>query len=422
MSKSLNLTLTLLKRSGQETRLFVIITVLISGLVFNFLNLMEFEELIPQIPAERVLIMGPLAIVLIVAFSVLHKANSYLIKIKAKEIGIEALSGISTFSLGFLLTIQTSILNGIGYFFGMIMGIIISPIFNFIGMRELIFQINIQSVIYMVIFFFMQTFMLGLINQGFGYRNEIIELLGVSKKNQFVLERYEKKLELKHWLSIPITLSIISIFFIPKEIIESLSEVSIIFFYIPLLGAEYFFRSSLPLFLDKLKGKYFFNHKYYLIIINNIKSSIKKNRIIFDALLGVGAILPSLMIMEVHGSIAQIFIFLAFILAICFITFLLIFNGLSSSLDEIQSLKQLRVLGYSKKEIVKILKLKINIFYGILISIPLLFTAVQIVFLVKNSGFSLAYGLIYVGIYMLVYFLAISITYMYSIREINKEI
>lgn len=422
MSKSLNLTLTLLKRSGQEAKLFVIMTVLISGLVFNFLNLMEFEKLTPQTSEERILIMMPLAIVLVAAFSVLHQANEYLIKVKGNEIGIETLSGISTFSLGFLLTVQTSILNGMGYLFGMIIGIISSPIFNFIAMKEWVFQINMQSVVYMIIFFLMQTFTLGLINQGFGYRNEIVELLGISQKNQFVSERYEKKLELKNWLSIPITFSIVSIFFIPKEIIEGLSEISIILFYIPLLGGEYFFRSSLPLFLDKLKNKYFLNHKYYLIIINNVKMSIKKNRIIFDALLAIGAILPSLMIMDIHGTIAQFFVFLAFVLAIFFITFLLIFNGLSSSLDEIRVLKQLRVLGYSKKEIVKILKLKINIFYGILISIPLLFTTIQMIFLVKNSGFSLAYGLMYIGVYILVYFLAISITYIYSIKELNKDL
>lgn len=422
MSKSLNLTITLLKRSGQEAKMFIAITVLISGLIFNFLNLMEFEKLTPGNLEERIMIISPLAVVLIVAFSVLYAANNYLIKVKAKEIGIEALSGISTFSLGFLLTVQTSILNGLGYLFGMILGIIISPIFNFLAMKEWIFQINMQSVMYMLMFFLLQTFTLGLINQGFGYRNEIIELLGISKKNQFISERYKKKLGLKHWIPVLATLSMVGLLFIPKETIEKLSEVSIFLFLIPILGAEYLFKSSFPLFLDKLKEKHYLSHKYYLIIISNIKTSIKKNEIVFESLLGIGAILPALMIIRPSGSIPQFFIFLSFILAILFITFLMIFKGMSSSLDEIQSLKQLRVLGYSKDEITKILRLKINIFYGILITIPLFITTVQMVFLVKNSDFSLGYGIIYVGVYILVYFLAVSITYIYSIREINKNL
>ncbi|WP_297632055.1 hypothetical protein [uncultured Clostridium sp.] len=73
MSKSLDLTVTLLKRSGQETKLFVIITTLISALIFNFLNLMEADqfmvrESIIENLAERGMIVYYLIIVLCVAF------------------------------------------------------------------------------------------------------------------------------------------------------------------------------------------------------------------------------------------------------------------------------------------------------------------------------------------------------------------
>lgn len=427
MSKSLDLTVTLLKRSGQETKLFVIITTLISALIFNFLNLMEADqfmagESIVENLAERGMIVYYLIIVLCVAFFVLLKANNYLIKVKGNEIGIEALSGISTFSLGFLLTVQTSILNFLGYLFGIILGIIISPIFNYIAFKEIIFQIDVSSFLYMIAFLLLQSFTLGLINQGFGYRNEITVLLGINDKSQFVAEVYDKKLRFKNLLSIPIMLSMFAVIFIPYEFVKESVEIGVFLFYIPVLGCIAFFNNFLPLYLDRLKEKKFLNHKYYLIIISNLKTSIKKNQIIFPFLLGVGTAFPVVMILREYTSASMFFNALAFVLSIIFITFLMVFNGLSTSLDEIKALKQLRVLGYSKKDIMYILKTKINIFYFILVTIPLIFNITLMTYLVKNLNFDIGYGCLYIGMYVIVFFITTLITYVYSVKELEKNL
>ncbi|MGL5411623.1 hypothetical protein [Cetobacterium sp.] len=427
MSKSLNLTVTLLKRSGQETKLFVIITTLISALIFNFLNLMESDrfmvrESIAENLFEKGMIAYYLIIVLCVAFFVLLKANNYLIKVKGNEIGIEALSGISTFSLGFLLTVQTSILNFLGYLFGIILGVIISPIFNYIAFKEFIFQIDASSFLYMIAFLLLQSFTLGLINQGFGYRNEITTLLGINDKSQFVAEVYDKKLRFKNFLSIPIMLSMFGVIFIPYEFIKESVEIGIFLFYIPVLGCISFFTSFIPLYLDRMKERRFLNHKYNLIIISNLKTSIKKNQIIFPFLLGVGTAFPMFMILREYTSASMFFNALAFVLSIIFITFLMVFNGLSTSLDEIKALKQLRVLGYSKKEIMYILKTKINVFYFILVTIPLIFNITLMVYLIRNLNFSIGYGCLYIGMYVVVFFITTVITYIYSVKELEKNL
>ncbi|WP_297632058.1 hypothetical protein [uncultured Clostridium sp.] len=355
-------------------------------------------------------------------FFVLLKANNYLIKVKGNEIGIEALSGISTFSLGFLLTVQTSILNFLGYLFGIILGVIISPIFNYIAFKEIVFQIDVSSFLYMIAFLLLQSFTLGLINQGFGYRNEITVLLGINDKSQFVAEVYDKKLRFKNLLSIPIMLSMFAVIFIPYEFVKESVEIGVFLFYIPVLGCIAFFNNFLPLYLDRLKEQKFLNHKYHLIIISNLKTSIKKNQIIFPFLLGVGTAFPVVMILREYTSASMFFNALAFVLSIIFITFLMVFNGLSTSLDEIKALKQLRVLGYSKKDIMYILKTKINIFYFILVTIPLIFNITLMTYLVKNLNFDIGYGCLYIGMYVVVFFITTLITYIYSVKELEKNL
>ncbi|MGL5415029.1 MAG: hypothetical protein ACRDAU_05165 [Clostridium sp.] len=420
MNKSIDLTLTLLKRSGYETRLFVCISALVSALIFNFTNLTLSSKLSTVPPVVNYTLTSFLIIILGMAFFVTFKANEYLNEVNSKEIGIKALSGISNFSLGFLLTIQISILNFLGYFLGIILGVIISPLFNLFIFKSFSIDLNLNAFIYMALFCILQSFVLGLINQGFGYRNDITVLLGLNDKAQFLSKRYDKKLKLKSYLSIPLMLSIILILFIPKDIVDSLGELILLVIYLPVIAAGIFFKSFIPLFLDNLKAKKYLNHKYFLIISNNLKTSLAKMFVVFSNFILIGVMFPTFMLMLESNHIINLFSSLSFIITIFLMTFLMIFTSLSSNFSEMKSLKSLIPLGYSKADLIYIMKTKILIFYFILTSIPLLFTTTLAVYLILYQGYSISLAIMYLCTYILIFIVSSVVTYLSSLRQLNS--
>ncbi|MGL4655861.1 MAG: hypothetical protein ACRCWM_08255 [Sarcina sp.] len=420
MNKGINLTLTLLKRSGYETRLFVCISALVSALVFNFTNLTLSSNISGMPALVNYVLTTFLIIVLGMAFFVTFKANEYLNEVNSKEIGIKALSGISNFSLGFLLTIQISILNFLGYFLGIILGVIISPLFNLFIFKSFSIELSLTAFIYMALFFLMQSFVLGLINQGFGYRNDITVLLGLNDKAQFLSKRYDTKLKLKSYLSIPLMLSIILILFLPKDIVDSLGELILLIIYLPVLAASVFFKSFIPLFLDNLKATKYLNHKYFLIIANNLKTSLAKMFVVFSNFIFIGVMFPTFMLTLKSDYTINLFSSLSFIITIFLMTFLMIFTSLSSNFSEMKSLKGLIPLGYSKADLIYIMKTKILIFYFILTSIPLFFTTTLAAYLILYQGYSISLAIMYLCTYILIFIVSSVVTYLSSLRQLNS--
>ncbi|ENZ00466.1 hypothetical protein HMPREF1092_02633 [Clostridium thermobutyricum] len=421
MNNSIKLTLTLLKRSGKETSLFITILTLVSALILNFTNLTLIANEISTNSIETMLTSTLLIIILSVSFFVLYHANNYLIRIKSNELAIQVLSGASPYKLGFLLTIQTAILNCIGYCLGTILGIFISPILNIFIFGYFKFSISLNSLIYCFLFACLQTIILGLINQGFGYRNDIKALLGINEKKQFVSKRYEKTLKLKHYMCFVLMFSIFIIFFIPPDILKDLKELSSYIFMIPILGSLLFYNTFLPLYIDKIKKRKYLNHKTNIIVLSNFKTSLEKNKIVFLALLSISTSFPIIPILLEGSSLIFKFITLSFLVCILLVTFMIIFYGLSFLIDEIKALKTLIVLGYSKKDLLKIIKDKIFLLYGTLLVLPLFITSVYIAFLVLNLGFNLGLSLIFLGSYIGLFLISTSIIYVYGISLLNQN-
>lgn len=417
MNNSIKLTLTLLKRSGKETSLFITVLTLVSALIFNFTNLTLISEVTYSSPSEKTILSYLLIFILGESLFVLYNADNYLTKIKSDEFALQVLSGASPYKLGILLTIQITILNIIGCTLGTILGIIISPLFYIFMFGKFGFYISSTTFLYCFIFACFQTIILGLINQGFGYRNDIKALLGINDKSQFTSNTFEETLKLKHYICFPLMFSVLIIFFMSSNLITQIKDIISFLFLIPLIGGTLFYNKFLPLYIDKLKKNKYLNHKINVIVLSNFKTSLEKNKVVFQPLLVIGTVFPILL----EGtSLINLFISLSFLICILLITFMIIFYGLSTSIDEIKTLKSLTVLGYSKEDLLKIVRNKILLLYGTLLALPLFFTSVFTAFLVLYLDFSLGLSLIFIGSYIALFLISTSIIYSLSIKFLNQ--
>lgn len=417
MNNSIKLTLTLLKRSGKETSLFITVLTLVSALIFNFTNLTLISEVTYSSPSEKTILSYLLIFILGESLFVLYNADNYLTKIKSDEFALQVLSGASPYKLGILLTIQITILNIIGCTLGTILGIIISPLFYLFIFGKFGFYISSTTFLYCFIFACFQTIILGLINQGFGYRNDIKALLGINDKSQFTSNTFEETLKLKHYICFPLMFSVLIIFFMSSNLITQIKDIISFLFLIPLIGGTLFYNKFLPLYIDKLKKNKYLNHKINVIVLSNFKTSLEKNKVVFQPLLVIGTVFPILL----EGtSLINLFISLSFLICILLITFMIIFYGLSTSIDEIKTLKSLTVLGYSKEDLLKIVRNKILLLYGTLLALPLFFTSVFTAFLVLYLDFSLGLSLIFIGSYIALFLISTSIIYSLSIKFLNQ--
>lgn len=421
MNTSIKLSLTLLKRSGKEATLFITILTLVSALIFNFTNITLIMQNISTDSIEKVLTTYLLFFILLISFFVLYNADNYFIRVKSDELALQVLSGASPYKLGFLLTIQITILNFIGYFLGTILGLLISPLFNLFSFGSFTFYISLNSIVYCFIFACLQAFALGLINQGFAYRNDIKVLLGMNDKIQFVSKRYEKTLKLKHYICFIFMFSIFIIIFIPANIFIEFKILISNLFVTPIFGCILFYNIFLPLYIDKVKKSKYLNHKTNIIALSNFKTSLEKNKIVFIVLLGISTLFPIIPMLIEGNSLISKFITLSFLVCISLITFMIIFYGLSSLIDEISTLKSLIVLGYSKEDLLKIVKSKIFLLYGTLLALPLSIISVYAVFLVLRLDFSLELALVFSGAYIALFLISTSIIYAYSIKLLNQN-
>lgn len=420
MNNSIKLTLTLLKRSGKETSLFITILTLVSALIFNFTNLTLISEVTYSNPSEKTILSYLLIFILGESLFVLYNADNYLTKIKSDEFALQVLSGASPYKLGILLTIQITILNIIGCTLGTILGIIISPLFYLFIFGKFGFYISLTTFLYCFIFACFQTIILGLVNQGFGYRNDIKVLLGINDKSQFTSNSFEETLKLKHYICFPLMFSVFILFFMSPNSITQIKDIISFLFLIPLIGGTLFYNKFLPLYIDKIKKTKYLNHKINVIVLSNFKTSLEKNKVVFQPLLVIGTAFPMIPILLEGTSLIYLFISLSFLICILLLTFMIIFYGLSTSIDEIKTLKSLIVLGYSKEDLLKIVKNKILLLYGTLLALPLFFTSVFTAFLVLYLDFSLGLSLIFIGSYIALFLISTSIIYSLSIKLLNR--
>lgn len=376
-----------IKNDLKENYFYMITMTMSIAIIFVSFNIIYNEEIVPQRSYEYTIlsILGVVVLSVLILFMIF--ANSYYLEDKYKEYGVITLSGKSTFEIFIIISVRNLIMSLVAILLGCILGYIINPII----MRKVFQMINIenptsyvctQSLAITIIMTIVECLVVFLINSGQIYKKKIKELI-IKKKSSFIPNVKRSKMKMYIY---------IIFYFIPLiSLLLPVSRKDIAFVMLAaivtsIFGIQGVVRYVIPNALADYKNKNFITDKIKLIIISNLYTSIKRSTSLVLMYI-ITAVVTIVVIGQYQEySVINIFALASFIFVVVILNFTIMYKFFIEAYRRKENFEQLRLLGYSYKEISKIILTEVIAYYFIVNILVLI--QIILVFLASNlAGF-----------------------------------
>ena len=367
-----------IKNDLKENYFYMITMTMSIAIIFVSFNIIYNEEIVPQRSYEYTIlsILGVVVLSVLILFMIF--ANSYYLEDKYKEYGVITLSGKSTFEIFIIISVRNLIMSLVAILLGCILGYIINPII----MRKVFQMINIenptsyvctQSLAITIIMTIVECLVVFLINSGQIYK----------KKSSFIPNVKRSKMKMYIY---------IIFYFIPLiSLLLPVSRKDIAFVMLAaivtsIFGIQGVVRYVIPNALADYKNKNFITDKIKLIIISNLYTSIKRSTSLVLMYI-ITAVVTIVVIGQYQEySVINIFALASFIFVVVILNFTIMYKFFIEAYRRKENFEQLRLLGYSYKEISKIILTEVIAYYFIVNILVLI--QITLVFLASNlAGF-----------------------------------
>ncbi|MDB2102271.1 MULTISPECIES: FtsX-like permease family protein [Clostridium] len=376
-----------IKNDLKENYFYMITMTMSIAIIFVSFNIIYNEEIVPKRSYEYTIlsILGVVVLSVLILFMIF--ANSYYLEDKYKEYGVITLSGKSTFEIFIIISVRNLIMSLVAILLGCILGYIINPII----MRKVFQMINIenptsyvctQSLAITIIMTIVECLVVFLINSGQIYKKKIKELI-IKKKSSFIPNVKRSKMKMYIY---------IIFYFIPLiSLLLPVSRKDIAFVMLAaivtsIFGIQGVVRYVIPNALADYKNKNFITDKIKLIIISNLYTSIKRSTSLVLMYI-ITAVVTIVVIGQYQEySVINIFALASFIFVVVILNFTIMYKFFIEAYRRKENFEQLRLLGYSYKEISKIILTEVIAYYFIVNILVLI--QITLVFLASNlAGF-----------------------------------
>lgn len=399
--------MTLLVKDYKKNFFYALTLVFATAVCFVFFNIINNELLADQgaikggaswsqvsVPFSTVL---SFLIICFCCFMIFF-ANNFFISRKTSEIAIMELSGSSSLKATGYLIYQTAALLLIAAPLGLILGMVIALITNYwmfyyLGIEASIFALPTRAFSQTLIVVVIILVTLCVFANGYIYRNDISSLLHQEKAMDF---NNKQRIRIP-----PIVYMFLYIFGIVMMFTNEHSPTAYIApTGVGIAGAIGLIKYALPDYIKKFKERRLLEKKYALIYVSNLSYSIHR-----------AILLISLMMISVTGMIAVIASnqgspreYITGLIGYVVIIILLITSIVYKFSMEAMSRKTLFFnlwkIGYTKKEITKIVKWEVFYFYLILLLIPLIYIIIISGFFIYYGNMSIIFALTVISVYI----------------------
>lgn len=411
-----------LMKSQRKDNIFYMITILVStALIFNMINILNVKGSGFNNIIERTILSMPILIIILLICFLIFYTNNYLSKLKAKEIAIQLLSGVNVFKLGISLAMQTSILTGVSYVLGLIIGLLLVPIFCLLAKSDGIYLLSSEAFIYSLLIMIVEFLFISVINIGYGYRNSITDLINDEERDSYIRDSSKKKgLSIKDFRFFIYTFLSLIFLFIPQDKMEENLTYILLIFCMTIYGSFQIINVFIPKYIDKMKNKYF-NNKIKIIAINNVKTKIIKNKIISFLIFSTSV--SVIFSMQVVSSFEKFNLYnrITFIINIVLIAFMIIYRGLYDATNEKNTLNSLILIGYKKSEIEDIIKTEFKYFYIAFLGVPFFMIFMYLMILLIKGILDIMFVFSYIVIYISIMSITVFLTYFFTIKIIQNN-
>ncbi|MGG7178755.1 hypothetical protein ACQPU1_14230 [Clostridium paraputrificum] len=379
--------------------------------IFNIFNVIYNEDFTGPNDEAYIVFSGIAFIILIVSLLFIAFANLYFIYGKTKELAIAVLSGRSVYKVGGILTVQNAVLGIIGITLGLILGFTTMPIVNKIAYMSLgrsgdTSAFSITGFTLTIAIIVLQFIMMILVDMGYVYRREIVDLI---REKKIMYERDDRKLKVSNSLYI-------NIYFLPLLILLlpiSIRDKSILYNHgmiISLIGMVGIVRYALPKLIMKLKLKKYLYEKIKLQSLSNLHYSLRKaNYLIVILVVSISLLIKIICQYNDEPQIRTVTI-ASYIVVTLLMAITIIYKVFIESINRKNSFKQLKLIGYKNEDIRKIILEEEIYFYGIILGIPLFHMIILLLTNIVAGNIDSGNAILLIGIYLGAYLLSFIIS------------
>lgn len=346
--------------------------------------------------------------------------NMSHIKRKSKEIAFLVSNGSSLTDVSRYLLYTNGRSYIIGSIGGVLLGICLIPLFNVIMytvsdiVNGPIFYMSIEGVGISLAFAFLQFILVVILNLGFTYRKEVIELMKVEKTVSLHDNRSFKTPGFIFFLLflIPIIMCVSGAGFQGVEIATYYLN------YVGIVGLYGVIKYFIPEVVKKLNSKklmYKGNRKIY---VSNFLYSLKNSALyLIGMVVCLNYFIYSIVdYSDLDGMVgSSLFCVIG---ASLVIGLALVYNLLVDANDKVYIYTQLKVLGYTKKEIKEIILKESILFFTVGLALPLSIIACSLITYVYVNVIALSVVAVIVSIIVIPLTIAGIVSYLVNIRKI----
>lgn len=429
-----------LKKNLKVNLLYLISIIFPIVIIFNLMNVINNSNLFVNsgIRATNSLSQDIIFLLVLLVCIFTFYSNSYFVMSKTKEMGIMELSGSSSGKLAKILLFENTIIELLGGAIGILIGIATEPLFLLIMYNVLkksghLWMISPTAIWGTIAILLLQLGYVTLGDYSYASSREIIDLLNAHKQVQsqfahdstisisfsqfFSMFNLKKKntvkksktfnLKIDKYLIVYLS-SIILIFLCPKYI--NLTTAAIIGIAFTIYGIPALLMNSIPQKILKLKKEKYLDDKIKLVSLSNLYVSLKQLKFLLITLALTIEILLFFIATSDSPSVKTVCV-ISYITVIILIAGSILYKTIIESNKKSHTFIQLSLIGYTSKQIDKIIKDEFKIYYSIVMALPLFQILIFFILFSENAILSPYLLSIMLCSFLLVFFAAAIISY-----------
>lgn len=399
----IKLALKMLKINYQKTFFYGFSLVCSSAVIFLFFNFLDNKYLGNSIGGGINFASSlSLALILISSATACFANNFYLSK-KNEELGIYTLSGAGIGGISLYLIIQNYIIILITMPIGLLISLIANPILNYIiyssyNITGNLLYISLDGIAFSFVSLIVQTAALTLVNAGYAYRHDILQLIQAEKT--MIAPKPASSMRM------PIIVYWISAFapFLLFSKININTDPPLTYLVttcLGLYGVSGLFRRGLPKLFKKIQLKINLNRPIHLVALGHLSHMIMRlSMLIMIVLVAITSMLCICLTYHIdptNGTLTKFsYAIIIILVSVCIVNCIMGENLNNGPLHA-----TLFKLGYTKKELVKIIKTETIGLYSLILGILSSYIVSILYFFVINNRITLLVAIGFVVAYFI---------------------
>lgn len=387
-----------LKSDLLKTIFYFLSFLLTTVFIFLFFNLAMNPAAGINLGGRDKTIVTPIAVfVILIAMICVFMANDFYVLAKSKDISIVLMSGASVYKVGMYLLLQSLIVMFFAILLGLLLGYLLVPVLNRIFFITFnysgdFYYVSDRAYVATTIILLFEVGWCTYLNMGYCYRTSINKLINDSVK----IETFGFKLRK------PSNLFYILAFIVPLIIFPWLKSVEdyLLLSIVAMIGLYGVIKHIIPELIERFQEKYGIENQYLLIVFGNVKYDLQRVRMLVLLVMMSALVLMCSILYTLNTPLISTIVLFSYLSVMILLALTSLFKLGMELKGRKKSFANLYYLGYSLKDLKKIINLEMIIFYGMIILIPLVY---QIVIIIR------LYSLGLINFYLIALMLIISI-------------